>query len=170
MSNVALAAAVSAYARIHMIYYKLLPGTVYTDTDSIFTTDILPDLLIGDELGEMKDELKGKIIQEGLFLGIKKYGYWYLDDNKKIDKSVFAGVNRDYFTFNEIIDLYEGIKIHKTVENRFYKSFTELNISIKSGNISIQKSDSKLLIDNIYLPIHIENGQLIDPLNVVYIL
>jgi hypothetical protein len=46
MSNVAIAAAVTAYARIHMLYYKLLPGTVYTDTDSIFTTDELPEHLI----------------------------------------------------------------------------------------------------------------------------
>ena len=32
-ANVAIAAAVTSYARIHMIDYKLLPGTVYTDTD-----------------------------------------------------------------------------------------------------------------------------------------
>jgi hypothetical protein len=42
-TNVAIAAAVTAYGRIHMIPYKLLPGTIYTDTDSIITTDILPD-------------------------------------------------------------------------------------------------------------------------------
>jgi hypothetical protein len=55
-SNVAIAAAVTAYARIIMIPYKLLPGTVYTDTDSIFTTDTLDPNLIGKDLGLMKDE------------------------------------------------------------------------------------------------------------------
>jgi len=85
MSNVGIAAAVTSYARIHMIYYKLLPGTVYTDTDSIFTTDILSEHLIGDQLGEMKDEMNGIMIEEGLFLGLKKYGYWYFDkDGNKI--------------------------------------------------------------------------------------
>jgi hypothetical protein len=59
MSNVAIAAAVTSYARIHMLYYKLLPGTVYTDTDSIFTTDQLSEHLIGSDLGLMKDELNG---------------------------------------------------------------------------------------------------------------
>jgi hypothetical protein len=121
MSNVAIAAAVTAYARIHMIYYKLLPGTVYTDTDSIFTTDVLPELLIGSELGQMKDELQGKTIAEGLFLGLKKYGYWYLDEdhNKKVEKSVFAGVQRDSLSFSEVVELFEGFKIHKSVDNRF---------------------------------------------------
>lgn len=55
-SNVAIASAVTSYARIIMIPYKILPGTVYTDTDSIFTTDKLPKNLIGNELGYMKDE------------------------------------------------------------------------------------------------------------------
>jgi DNA polymerase type B, organellar and viral len=76
-ANVAIASAVTAYARIHMIDYKLLPGTVYTDTDSIFTTDILDSTLIGKELGLMKDELNGLTIKEAFFLGINKYGYWY---------------------------------------------------------------------------------------------
>ena len=61
-ATLALASAVTSYARITMIPYKLLPGTVYTDTDSIFTTDVLPDDLLGKELGLMKDELDGKII------------------------------------------------------------------------------------------------------------
>ena len=167
MSNVAIAAAVTAYARIHMIYYKLLPGTVYTDTDSIFTTDELPNHLIGKGLGLMKDELNGLFIQEGYFLGLKKYGYWYLDkDNNRIEQSVFAGITRNSLTFNEIIELYEGSTIHRDIDSRFYKSFTNLDISIKPANISIHKSDRKELVDNIYLPPHIVNGQLIRPYDV----
>lgn len=163
MSNVAIAAAVTAYARIHMIYYKLLPGTVYTDTDSIFTTDILPDSLVGSGLGQMKDELNGKFIKEALFLGVKKYGYWYIDGKNKVEASVFAGVKRNSLTFNELIELSKGVTLHKTIDNRFYKSFNNLNISIKSANISIQKSDRKLLVDNNYIPLHIVNGKLINP-------
>jgi hypothetical protein len=81
-TNVSIAAAVTAYARIHMIPFKLLPGTVYTDTDSIFTTDILPDNQIGRNMGLMKDELDGKFILEGYFLGIKQYGYKFSDNNQ----------------------------------------------------------------------------------------
>jgi len=64
MSNVAIAAAVTAYARIHMIPFKIDPNTLYTDTDSIFTLVKLDPSLIGDEIGQMKDELKGGIIEE----------------------------------------------------------------------------------------------------------
>ena len=71
-SNVAIASAVTAYARIHMIPYILYEGTVYTNTDSIFTTKKLPDYLIGNDLGWMKDELDGCIIKEAYFLDVKK--------------------------------------------------------------------------------------------------
>jgi len=91
MSNVAIASAVTSYARIHMIPFKLDPNTLYTDTDSIFTLETIDPNLIGDELGQMKDEMKGIIIKEAVFVGPKKYGYWYIDEaGNKVDKSVFA--------------------------------------------------------------------------------
>jgi len=68
-SNVALSAAVTAYARIVMIPFKIDPNTLYTDTDSIFTSKPIDQSLIGDGLGQMKDEMNGTIINEGLFLG-----------------------------------------------------------------------------------------------------
>jgi hypothetical protein len=99
-ANVAIAAAVTAYARIHMIPFKLLPGTAYTDTDSIITTDILADNLVGKDIGLMKDELDNKLILEAYILGIKQYCYKYLsDDSNIITKSTFAGVSKDSLTF-----------------------------------------------------------------------
>jgi hypothetical protein len=74
-NNVAVASAVTSYARIIMIQYKSDPGVVYTDTDSIFTTTPLDPTLLGKEIGLMKDEMSGTLIQEGYFLGIKRYGY-----------------------------------------------------------------------------------------------
>lgn len=82
-TNVAIAAAVTAYARIHMIPFKIHSATAYTDTDSIFTQEALPNHLIGKELGLMKDELDGKVVLEAYFLGIKQYGYKYLDSNNQ---------------------------------------------------------------------------------------
>jgi|SRR5882672_4499748 len=39
-TNVAIAAAVTAYARIYILPFKFNPSTVYTDTDSTLTTEI----------------------------------------------------------------------------------------------------------------------------------
>jgi hypothetical protein len=106
-SNVAIAAAVTAYARIVMIPYKLDPNTLYTDTDSIFTAAPIDSTLLGDQLGQMKDEMNGVVIQEALFLGPKKYCYWYIDEvGNKVEKSIFAGVPRNSLTFEEIKNIF----------------------------------------------------------------
>ena len=120
-SNVAIASAVTSYARIEMINIKVycLKNKIkiyYTDTDSIFTDKPLPSHLIGDNLGLYKDEMNGSLIQEAYFLGIKQYGYWFYDENnQRIERSVFAGVIRDSITFKEIKDLSKGKIISKVI-------------------------------------------------------
>jgi hypothetical protein len=99
-ANIAIASAVTSYARIHMLPYKLDPFTIYTDTDSFFTTKKLDDRFVGNELGMMKNELHGlakddKFI-EARFLGNKQYGYKFINlDGKTIEKSIIAGIKRD---------------------------------------------------------------------------
>jgi hypothetical protein len=99
-SQVGIAAAITAYARIEMIELKMLLLKLgirlyYTDTDSIFVDGDLPSELIGNELGQLKDELKGGVIKKAYFLGIKKYGF--LDDKDNIH-SVFSGIERNSLT------------------------------------------------------------------------
>ena len=72
MSNVAIASAVTAYARMHMIQFKNNENCFYTDTDSIGTTQKLPPELIGSELGQLKLEAT---ISKAVFLAPKVYGY-----------------------------------------------------------------------------------------------
>jgi hypothetical protein len=139
-SNVAIAAAVTSYARIHMIQIKselakLGIDVLYTDTDSLFTDKPLPDYLIGKELGQMKDELEGGVITKGYFLGIKKYGYEYRDvlGNTHI-KSVLSGVERNSLNLNDLKYLSKGGIIEREIDTRFYKSFQDLNITIKTLN------------------------------------
>ena len=99
------------------------------------------DSLIGSELGLMKDELNGATINEAYFLGIKQYGYSYFDkkSNKVVEKSVFAGVDRNSMTLNEIKFLFEGGEINRNIESRFFKSIHNLNITIKPTSITINK-------------------------------
>jgi hypothetical protein len=153
-SNVALASAVTSYARIAMLKYKLIPGIkiFYFDTDSIFTDKPLPNYLIGDDLGLMKDELNGAFIKKAYFLGIKKYGYI---DSNNVTHSVFSGVERNSLTWNEIESIANGNIIHKTVSNRFYKDFKSLSIAINISKLSIKFDTFKILKHNIYQPIKI---------------
>jgi hypothetical protein len=62
-SNVAIAGAITAYARIHMMKIKCLPNVeiFYTDTDSFFIVgDIPKHLLSQSEIGLFKNELEYK--------------------------------------------------------------------------------------------------------------
>lgn len=68
LGNVAIASAVTSYARIIMMPVKN-EFCCYTDTDSVITTVPLPLQLMGDDLGLFKDELNGGIISKGVFLG-----------------------------------------------------------------------------------------------------
>ena len=141
-----------------MIDYKLLPGTIYTDTDSIFTMDTLDSSLIGKELGLMKDELNGLIIERGYFLGIKKYGYIYKDlEGNIIEKSVIAGVKRDSVTFKDVENIFNGETYTQEIENRFYKSLKNLNIRIANTHVTVDNKHDKKLVNNNYLPMNI-NG------------
>lgn len=108
----------------------------------------------------MKDELKGQVINEAYFLAPKKYGYYILDkvNNIKQEFSVFSGVPRNLLTFEEVKSIFEGNTITKNILNRFYKSLTSLNITIKDTHISIKNSSHKKLVNNIYLPPRINSG------------
>ena len=159
MSNVALSAAVTAYARIEMIPYKINPNTLYTDTDSAFISESINSNLIGTDLGLMKDELNGNTINEAYFVGPKKYGYYLINElGIKKEYSVFSGVPRNSLTFNEVKDIFEGKIITKTINNRFFKSIQTLDITIKDTIISIKNDYNKTLINNIYYPPVISNG------------
>jgi hypothetical protein len=157
-ANVAISSAVTAYGRIHMMSFKMDGSCVYTDTDSVFVCNKLESNLIGYELGLMKDELDGLTIKIGYFLGVKKYGYQYLDkDNNLITKSTFAGIEKNSLTFDEIIKLSKGDKIVKNIPVRFYKSFQNLSISIDSTHVTISRSLDKALINNCYIPFHLSS-------------
>jgi hypothetical protein len=71
--NVAIAAAITSYARIHMSQFKNNSNInlYYTDTDSIYTDSILDDNLISNKtLGKLKLE---NIAKKAIFLSPKVY-------------------------------------------------------------------------------------------------
>lgn len=162
-SNVAIAAAVTAYARTHMVRLKTdcaasNINVYYSDTDSIFTDKTLPDNLVGVELGLLKDELDGLVINEAYFLGIKQYGYWYQDSQARIfEKSVFAGVKRDSIAFKDVAHIFKGGSVVVSNPARFYKSFKNLDITIKDSIVTVQIEGAKPLVNNVYQPLTVKN-------------
>jgi hypothetical protein len=119
-ANVAIASAVTAYARIHMIQYKLSEEIAYTDTDSVFLTKPLDPKLVGPEIGMMKNEMNDILIQEAIFICPNQYAYKYIDrKGNLVIKTVFSGITRDSLTWDEILILANIAEREVQLKKRF---------------------------------------------------
>lgn len=151
-SHVGIAAAVTSYAQIEMIKYKTMLGyeCYYSDTDSVFLDKPLTECMIGNEIGEMKNELESmgaKHIDKAYFLGNKKYGYVYTDKNNVVNTStVIAGADRNSLTFNEIESLSKGNTIIKQYANTFNRNFNKMEITINHRVLEIGMTTRKTYI------------------------
>jgi hypothetical protein len=79
--SIGVAAAITAYARIHMSQFKNNPNfkLFYSDTDSIYIDKPLPDYMISNTiLGKMKLE---NTLTEAIFLAPKMYLLETIDGN-----------------------------------------------------------------------------------------
>lgn len=146
-SNVAIASAITAYARIEMMKFKTIPGIkiYYTDTDSIFTNYALPIHMVGTAIGQMKDELDGGWIKEAYFFGVKKYAY--IDNNGKV-VTVFSGLTINSLTWDEVLKLANGETLRKEIPKQFFKSIYNLEIIIKHKWVEVTFKTDKTIIGN----------------------
>ena len=145
MNNSAIASAVTAYGRIEMMQFKvgdLADHIYYTDTDSIFTDIQLPDHMIGSELGLMKDELDGAVIDRAHFLGIKRYAYQY----KGATKTTFSGLQKNDLSWSDVESLVSGETVSRSYPNCFFKSMQDMSITIKPRNVSVRCGTDKPLM------------------------
>ena len=92
-----LASYTSSYARLK-IYDYLDDNTIYMDTDSIITTNKLPDEMISNEIGCMK--LEGEF-SRGIFIKPK---FYMLENNDSVEVKI-KGINKA-----DIDDFFNGIK------------------------------------------------------------
>jgi DNA polymerase elongation subunit (family B) len=102
-TNIAIASAITAYARIHMSQFKnsLDFNLYYSDTDSIYIDNPLPDNLVNSKvLGKMKLE---NILNKAIFLAPKVY-YLITESGNHIYK--VKGLSHDVLlTLNNFKDL-----------------------------------------------------------------
>lgn len=148
-SNVAIASAITAYARIriHNLINQCEGKIYYMDTDSIYTDMPISEHLLSDELGDLKDELKGDIISEAYFVAPKVYGF---KQEKTLQPTIKAkSIKKDQITFDHIKNLYNGETLQFPVK-RFFKNIESLSLLEKSFNVTISRDESNSKRINVY--------------------
>jgi hypothetical protein len=142
-SNIAIASAITSYARIYMQNFKLLPNTVlyYTDTDSIIINKPLNLQYLSKEIGLMKLENE---IKEIYILAPKVYAY-INKENKEIIKA--SGFPSKDIKFKDFKDIYNNKKTNKKINyNQLQGNFFNFNLknytlylkNLKKNNYSRQ--------------------------------
>jgi len=143
--NIAVASAVTAYARIYMSQFKNnpnLPNLYYTDTDSTYFDGPLPDYLVSQtELGKMK--LEG-IFDKAIFLAPKVYAL----ENKNESIIKIKGLTKDAIKNNHIT--LDGLELlidrdYKLTFNqkKWFRSLPGANINILDQIYTLQATISK---------------------------
>lgn len=143
--SIGIAAAITAYARIHMSQFKNNPNIrlFYTDTDSIFTDSELDDSFIDSKLlGKLKLEYE---CEEAVFLGPKTY---CLKTNEGLITKVKGLKNIENLTLQDFKDLLQKDFYKDESHKKWFRSLEEGKITIKEQIYRVQKSDSKR--ENIY--------------------
>jgi len=112
-TNVAIASAITAYARVHMSQFKNNPdfNLYYSDTDSVYIDKPLSDDLVNEKiLGQMKLE---NVINKAIFLSPKVY--CLVTEASKLIFKVKGLSHKTEMTFND----YESLLIKDSFLQRF---------------------------------------------------
>jgi hypothetical protein len=148
-TNVAIASAISAYARIYMSQFKNNPlfKLYYSDTDSAVFNTPLPPEYVSSELGLMKLE---HVITKAVFLAPKVYAL-ITNEGEQIIKA--KGLTKDAIKNINISDyeqlLYkDSSRVFK--QNKSYKSLYQGNISVLDTIYTLKATSNKRL------PVYIE--------------
>jgi hypothetical protein len=140
--SVGIAAAVTAYGRIHMSKFKNIKGKPYFggDTDSAIMQHPLEDKFVGKELGLMKLEEE---ITLGLMAGKKLY-LLKTKDGQTISKSRgvgFGRVGKSILKENDFLDIMSGkvitVKKPKFIikKDKLYYKDTKMRVSVGGDNL-----------------------------------
>jgi hypothetical protein len=143
--NIAIASAVTAYARIHMSQFKnnqILPRLFYSDTDSLYFEGPLPDYFVDDtELGKLK--LVG-IYDKAIFLAPKVYAL--KNNNTEIIK--IKGLNKkaiedNKITLNTLELLLERDCRKSFKQNKLFKNISDANFQVLNIDYTLKSTENK---------------------------
>jgi len=143
--NIAIASAVTAYARIHMSQFKnnnTLPRLFYTDTDSLYFEGSLPDSFINStEIGKLK--LEG-IYDKAIFLAPKVYAL----KNSMEEIIKIKGLNEESILKNKInLDTLDKLltedSFKEIKQNKLFKNLDKGNINIIEQIYTLKATGNK---------------------------
>jgi uncharacterized protein YbcV (DUF1398 family) len=153
--------AVSSYARMELLSYKMKVGKflLYTDTDSIYSLIELSKDLIGDSIGQMKLEC---IATKAVFIAPKVYGL-ILEDGTEIIKIKGSKKNHGV-TVAYLESLLTKDATIELNQEKWFRNITESLINIRSTLYTLKVTENKrqlVYLDDIFVdtkPLIIENG------------
>jgi hypothetical protein len=126
--NVAIAAAITAYARVYMCAHRL--RSVYTDTDSVVLHGEVESQMVSNvEIGRFKHEYT---IKKAVFPAAKTYGFVTANGDVKV---VTAGIEKGLVTFS---DLFKAINGDIEARNKVYK-YKTFRALIEDGSLMVEK-------------------------------
>ena len=146
--NIAIASAITAYARIHMSYFKNNPNfKLYnSDTDNIVINKPLPANMVGKDLGQMKLE---HTITKAVFLAPKVYGLIEQNGNEIIK---IKGITKELLPNFHIQDLQDLLYIDTSKEfnqSKWFKKIVEGEITVSDVAYTLKVTSNKR--HNVYI-------------------
>ena len=137
--SIGIASAVTAYARVYMSKFKNNFKLFYSDTDSIFIDTDLPNILVGNEIGQFKLEYKFK---EAIFLGPKIYA-GITNDEKYICK-IKGFKNSKLISFTDLKSLLNKDSKPLTLHHdKWFRSLIDSKITIKDQIYNLITTENK---------------------------
>ena len=141
--SIAIAAAITAGARVYMSQFKNMNNftVYYSDTDSIDIDRPLDPKYVGDGLGQMKLE---HVFKEAVYLAPKLYG----GITSEYEYIKIKGL-KNPLPFNELLSLLKMNKKLEKPNQKWYKSLSKEQITIKDEiyTVSITENKRKLIFD-----------------------
>ena len=139
-SNVAIAGAVTAYARIHMSQFKNsnLFNLYYSDTDSIYIDKELDSKYVSDnELGLLKLE---KVLSKFVAVGPKFYGGVELNTANQFSK--VKGLSNS-LTIEQLEYLLVKDNIISLKQNKWFRDYVDSSVIIRETSYDSKATDNK---------------------------
>jgi hypothetical protein len=153
-TNIAIASAVTAEARVHMSVFKNNSDfhLYYSDTDSVVTDRMLPSIMVGKTLGLLKLEY---VIDKAVFLAPKVYGLITSDGDEiiKIKGITPDAIKKEDLHISDLESLLYQDSIREFNQEKWFKNIKTGTITVSDIAYTLKVTSNKrqaIYIDGMY--------------------